>query len=632
MRWPGLGAIFLLVLTLAVPGLLTAPPARAKPSYGLSAFGDLKYPADFQHFDYVDPDAPKGGTLRLWSLATFDSLNPFALKGTPADGLADDGPGGPGSAFVYAALMEASADEPDALYGLVASSADLSPDRATLTFRLRPQARFDDGHPIRSADVVASFHALVAQGDPRYRLLYAGVASVAAVDDLDVTFHFRADAPRDEPLLVARMPILPRIWLATHRLDAASLTPIPGSGPYRIAAIDPGRSITYERVKDYWAKDLPVMRGRHNFDRIRYDYYRDRDVALEAFLAGAYDFRDEPTSKSWATGYRTADVARGRIVREVVPDHTPSGVQAFFLNTRRRKFQDRRVREAMGLAFDFEWLNRELFYGLYKRTRSMFENSAFAATGMPTAAELALLDPYRGRVPAQVFGPAFVPPTSDGSGEDRANLLEAQALLAAAGYGIRAGRCVDLATGEPLSVEFLIFEPVFERVIAPYARNLRRLGIMATTRLLDVASYQNRVDRFDYDIIVRRLVQPMTPGIEQRSYWGTTAARQTGSLNFSGIENPTVDALIDDIAEARSRPALTIAAHALDRVLMWNYYTVPQFYSGTVKIAYWNRFGRPPIAPRYALGVIDTWWLDPARAALIKAGKAPPRPPPQRQR
>lgn len=619
-------AAILLPLLLLV---LAAPPAFSQPSWGLSAFGRLRYPENFQHFDYVNPEAKKGGTLRLSALATFDSLNPFALKGQAAAGLAFGGPEGWGSAFVYAALMEAAEDEPDALYGLVASGVDLSADRSTLTFHLRPEARFDDGTPIRAGDVAATFHALVTEGDPRWRFLYAGIERVAAVGTLAVAVHFKGNAPRDEPLLIARMPILPEEWLARHRLDAATLDPIPGSGPYRIESVDPGRSITYVRVKDYWARDLPVMRGRHNFDRIRFDYFRDRDIALEAFLAGAYDFRDEPTSKSWATGYRTADVAAGRIQREVVPDHTPSGVQAFFLNTRRRKFQDRRVREAIGLAFDFQWLNRTLFYGLYKRTRSMFENSVFAATGMPSPAELALLDPYRKELPPEVFGPAYQPPVSDGSGEDRANLLRAQALLNRAGYGIRDGSLVNLATGEPFTIEFLISEPVFERLILPYARNLKRLGIAVTIRLLDAASYQNRVENFNYDIIMQRLSEPDIPGLEQENYWSSAAAREKGSLNFSGVRNPAVDALLGDIVKAKSLDGLTAATRALDRVLMWNHYTVPQIYSGTIKIAYWNKFGRPRIRPRYALGLIDTWWIDPKREALLAAGKAPPPLPPQ---
>ena len=592
----------------------TARAAEGTVSHGLSAFGELKYAADFRHFDYVDPRAPKGGEIKLWALESYDNLNPFILKGVEATGLG----------LIFESLMVRADDEPDAMYGLIAESVELPADRAWVQFTLRPKARWWDGAPITAEDVVYSFETLLAKGHPSYRVLYRDVAGVEALGPRLVRFEFKPGEHRDLPRIVAAMPVLSKAYWSGREFAKTTLEPPQSSGPYRLDKVDPGRSISYRRDPDYWGRELPVNRGRNNFDAIRFDYYRDRGIALEAFFAGEYDFREEFTSKSWATEYDKPPVREGRIVREVLPDETPSGVQAFFLNTRRAKLGDRRVRAALGLAFDFGWTNKNIFHGLYKRTTSMFENSDLAAKAPPSPEELALLEPFRDRLPDEVFERPFAPPETDGSGNIRRHLRTALKLLAAAGWTVQDGELRD-AAGAPMTVEFLMFEPTFQRVIAPYIRNLERLGIAAKMRIVDLANFEYRMEHFDYDVIVRRYVQPLTPGVEQRGLWSSAYADVVGSLNISGIKNPVIDALVETVIAAKSRPELTTAARALDRVLMWNQYVVPHWYKGSHTIAYWHKFSRPAIKPRYALGVIDTWWVDPDKERLLAAGRPPPK-------
>lgn len=580
--------------------LLIATAAAGEPAarHGLSTFGALNYAAGFAHFDYVAPDAPKGGALRMWALESYDSLNPFVLKGVPAAGVG----------LIYETLMTAADDEADAMYGLIAESAAMASDRSSVTFTLGPEARWSDGAPITAADVVFSFETLRAEGHPSYRVLYRDIARIEALAPDRVRFSFAPGEHRDLPLIAAGMPVLSEAYWSGRDFGATTLEPPVSSGPYRIETIDAGRSITYRRVADHWGRDLPVYRGRYNFDVIRFDYYRDRGIALEAFFAGEYDFREEYTSKSWATEYDKPPVRDGRVRRETLADETPSGVQAFFINTRRAKFADPRVREALNLAFDFEWTNENLFHGLYKRATSMFENSELAAKGPPSDAELALLEPWRADLPAALFEQGYMPPATDGSGHNRDNLREATRRLAEAGWRIVDGRAVDDA-GSPFEIEFLMFENTFQRVVAPFVKNLERLGIDARMRIVDLANFQNRIDGFDYDIVVRRYVQPLTPGIEQRGMWGSAEADTRGGRNLSGVRDPIVDALIEAVVEAGSRAELVTAARALDRVLMWGYYVVPHWYKGSHNIAYWDKFDRPAIKPRYARGVIDTWWI-----------------------
>ncbi len=587
--------------------------AEGAPRHGLSAFGDLKYGGGFSHFDYADPTAPKGGTLRLWGLDSFDSLNPFILKGVPAEGLS----------LIFETLMVRAMDEPDAVYGLIAESAELPADRSWVAFTLRPEARWHDGTPITADDVVFSYRTLIDKGNPQFRILYRDVDRVEKLGPRKLRFTFKPGRHRDLALLMAQMPVVSQAYWRSLPFDATSMAPPLGSGPYRVGEVSAGRSITYRRVADYWGKDLAVNRGRYNFDALRWDYYRDRDIAFEAFFAGAYDFREEFTSRNWATQYDKPAVADGLVLRETIPDKTPSGVQAFFFNLRRAKFQDRRVREAFDLAFDFDWTNRNLFHGLYQRTNSMYQNSELAAEGTPGPAERAALEPLRAQVPPEVFGESFRAPAAEGIGGARDNLRRAAAALRDSGWRIRDGRLVD-ADGKRFAAEFLLFEASFQRIINPYIRNLERLGIDASIRIVDVANFKYRTDNFDYDIIVRRFVQPLTPGIEQRNYFGSQNANQPGSLNAGGIADPAVDALIERIVDADSRAGLVAATRALDRVLMWNRYVVPQWYKGSHNIAYWNMFARPQRPPDYDLGAIDTWWLDPAKAARLAARKPAP--------
>lgn len=600
------GALVGVFLSAMSPGLVSARTA----AHGISAFGDLKYPADFKNFDYVNPDAPRGGRLSLIGTGgriTFDSFNGFILKGDPAQGLE----------LLFDTLMTRANDEPDAMYGLVARAAEIADDGRSATFYLRPEARFADGSPLTADDVVFSFTILKEKGHPSFRLALRDVVKAEAVDSATVRYQFSGALTRDLPLAVAGLPIFSKAYYATREFESTTLEPPVGSGPYKIADFRQGSFVTYGRRPDYWAKDLNVNRGRFNFDEVRYEYFRDRTAALEALKAGDYDLREEFTAKDWATAYDVPQVRDGRLVLLTLPDERPSGAQGFFINTRRAKFQDVRVRRALNLAFDFEWTNKNIFYDLYRRTASYFENSELKASAPPSADELALLEPYRAHVPAEVFGEPFVPPVSDGSGSDRRLLREAARLLTEAGFALKNGKRVS-PTGEPLEIEFLIAEPSFERVLQPYIGNLQKIGIAASIRRVDPAQYERRVKSFDFDVVTQRFVMRSTPGVELKSYLSSEAARMDGSLNLAAVADPAVDGLIERILQARSRSELTTAARALDRVIRAGHYWVPHWYKAAHTIAHWNRFARPSTKPRYADGVIDTWWFDSQRAAQLK--------------
>jgi microcin C transport system substrate-binding protein len=594
-------AIALAVLLAAGPLAASAgAPAAGRAAHGLSMYGDLKYGPGFAHFAYVNPRAPKGGAVRLSAIGTYDSLNPFILKGVPAVGLGQ----------VFDTLMVGSGDEAFAEYGLVAETVETPADRSWVAFTLRPQARFHDGRPITVEDVIWTFETLRAQGHPFYRSYYAHVARVEAAGPRRVRFTFKGGTNRELPLIVGQMPVLPKAWWAGRDFAKTSLEPPLGSGPYRVEAVDPGRSITYRRVKDYWAAELPVNVGRFNFETIRYDYYRDGTVALEAFKAGAYDFRPENSSKSWATGYDIAAVRDGRIRKEQIPNEIPTGMQGFVYNTRREVFRDPRVRQALANAFDFEWTNAHLFYGAYTRTASYFSNSELAARGLPSAAELAVLSPFRERVPPAVFSEEYRPPSSEPGGV-RPNLERALRLLAAAGWVVRDMRLVHAATGRPMAFEILIDDPTWERIALPFVENLERLGVTARIRTVDAAQYEYRLKHFDFDMTVSVFGQSLSPGNEQADYWSSEAARTPGSRNLAGVSDPVVDALIALLIAAPDRPALVARTRALDRVLLQGYYVIPHWHITAFRVAYWNRFGRPAVSPRYALG-FDGWWVEPA--------------------
>ena len=595
---------------LALSLVSAASPALAEPRYGLSTFGDLKYSADFKHFDYVNPNAPKGGTISMvgsGGVKTFDSFNDFLLEGDAAQGLE----------LLFDSLMTRAQDEPDSLYGLVALTAEVAADGRTVTFKLNPAAKFADGSPITADDIVFTLTTLKEKGHPRYSLTLKDVASAEALDPATIRYTFSGEQVRDLPILVAELPIFSKTYHATHPFKM-SLEPPLASGPYKIGDFKPGTYVTYQRRPDYWAVDLPVNKGRFNLDTVRYDYFRDRTAELQSLFNGTYDFREEFTSKDWATSYDIPPVKDGRILRHTIPDELPSGTQGFFINLRRAKFTDVRVRRAFDMAFDFEWENKNLFYDLYKRTTSYFENSDLKATGLPSPDELALLEPFKAQLPPEVFGLPYTPPVTDGSGSDeRKALREAGNLLDAAGWTNKNGQRVN-AKGDPLDVEFLIFEQGFERIIAPFIARLEKIGVKAAIRRVDPAQYQQRIKTFDFDITVQRYTMRLTPGVELRNFFGSASASIDGSSNVAGIKDPVVDALIAKIMTAKSRAEVTIAAKTLDRVLRAQNYWVPQWYKGAHNLAFWNRFSWPAIKPKYARGAPETWWYDTAKATALK--------------
>jgi microcin C transport system substrate-binding protein len=604
----GLSRRSVLVVGAAATASLMAPRlgfGQERESHGISAFGDLKYLPNFRHFDYVNPKAPKGGrfshvgSTRMFNqnFLTFNSLNSYVLVGDAAMGMQ----------MTFASLMARAADEPDAMYGLAASAVRISEDSQTYRFRLRPEAQFHDGTKIKAIDAVWSFTTLKDKGHPIIRQLLRDMTAAEAEDDSTVVVRFRPERGREIPLFVGGLPIFSREFYSTREFEASTLEIPLGSGPYQVGRFEAGRYIEYDRVKDWWGADLPVSRGQNNFDTVRYEYYRDRDVAFEAFTAGQYLFREEFTSRIWATRYDFPAIKDGRVKQDVLKDETPSGAQGWFLNTRRQKFKDPRVREALILAFDFEWTNQNLMYGSYDRTHSYFQNSEMMAEGKPSPEELALLEPHRGKVADEVFGEPFLPPVSDGSGQDRALLRRATQFLEAAGYTIKGGRRVN-GQGEGIDIEFLLQEPSFQPHHMPFIRNLERIGVRANVRLVDSAQYQSRVNDFDFDIAIQRFSFSTTPGESLRNYLGSDAAAIKGTQNLSGIADPVIDALIERIVEAKDRPSLTFACRALDRVLRAGRYWIPHWYKGSHWIAYWDRFDRPVEKPRYSRGIPETWW------------------------
>ncbi len=570
----------------------------AAEQHGMALHGDLKYGPDFEHFQYVEPDAPKGGSVRLAAQgSTYDNLNPFILRGISPAGIGQ----------VFDTLTTQSADEPFSEYGLIAESMVVADDYSWVRFTLREQARFHDGVPITPEDVIWTFETLKEKGHPHYRVYYNDIARAERVGERAVKFHFSMDNNAELPLIIGQLPVLPRHYWEDRDFARTTMEPPLGSGPYRIERVDPGRSITYRRVEDYWAADLPVNRGRHNFDRIRYDYYRDATVALEAFKAGEYDFRVENIARNWATQYDIAAVRTGDMILEEIEHDIPTGMQAYFFNTRREIFEDPRVRKALAYAFDYEWTNRTLFNDSYTRTTSYFSNSELAAVGLPSEAEMAYLEPFRDKLPAALFEQEYTPPSTDGPGGLRANLRRALELLAEAGWQVRNNRLTHTETGREMRFTILLDNPTFERVTLPFVRNLEQLGIEARVRTVDTSQYQNRMDSFDFDMTVQLIGQSQSPGNEQRNYWSCAAAETDGSRNYSGICDPVVDELIERVIYARDRNDLIHATRALDRVLLWGHYVIPQWHVNTFRIAYWNKFHRPAISPDFALG-FDTWW------------------------
>ncbi|MDC7815671.1 MULTISPECIES: extracellular solute-binding protein [Pseudomonas] len=590
-------------LLLRTSGLLfgvIACCAQAAPQHALTLYNEApKYPANFQHFDFVNPDAPKGGTFRMAGFGSFDSLNPFISKGVPEQNIG----------LIYDTLMAQSLDEPFTEYGLVAGKIEKAPDNSWVRFYLRPEARFNDGQPIRAEDVVFSFQTLMSAGSPLYRGYYADVDQVIAEDPLRVLFKFKHSNNRELPLILGQLTVLPKHWWESRDFAKSNLEVPLGSGPYRVTAVKAGRSIRYERVKDYWGRDLPVNRGFYNFDVITSDYYRDNTVALEALKAGQFDYWLEMSAKNWANAYNTPAVAQGRLIKEQIANGNPTGMQGFVFNTRRPLFQDVRVRHALSLLLDFEWSNKQLFNGAYTRTRSYFENSEMAATGLPGPDELAILEPLRGKIPEQVFNEAFAPSQCDGSGMIRAQQRQAYQLLQEAGWRIVDDKMVD-AQGKPVVIEFLLAQTEFERVLLPFKRNLADLGIDLVIRRVDVSQYITRVRSRDFDMIVGSFPQSNSPGNEQREFWMSSSADKPGSRNYIGLKDPAIDTLVESLINADSRASLVAHARALDRVLQWGYYVIPNWHIKTWRVAYWDHIGHPQVAPKYDIG-INTWWIKP---------------------
>jgi microcin C transport system substrate-binding protein len=598
-------AIIVVALLLGFTGA-----ARGAATHGVSLFGDLKYGPDFEHFDYVNPDAPKDGTMRRSAIGTFDTLNPFVIKGIPASGVGE----------VFDTLAVRSEDEPSSIYGLVAENIELAPDKLSVLYTLRKEARFHDGSPMTPDDVVWTFEILRAKGQPHYRSYYGDVTKVEKEGERGVRFYFKSAENRELPQILGEMPVLSKAYWAGRDFEKTTLDPPLGSGPYKIESLDPGRSITYRRVADYWAADLPVNKGRYNVDVIRYDYYRDTTIALEAFKAGQYDVRSEISSKNWATGYDSPALRAGLIKKEEIPNELPNGMQGFGYNLRRPLFQDPRIREALAYAFDFEWSNRELFYGAYTRTRSYFDNSELAATGVPQGEELKILEKFRGRIPDAVFTTEYDPPKYDGSGNIRDGLRAALKLLKEAGWTFKDEKLVNDETGQPFEFEILLVQPEFERIVLPFKKNLERMGINARVRTIDPAQYQKRMETFDYDMTVVGFGESLSPGNEQREFWGSQAADEQGSGNLLGIKNTIIDELIEELIRAPDRPSLVAHTRALDRVLQYGYYVIPNYHLSAFRVAYWDKFRRPAISPKYAVG-LDTWWIDPSAEQSVEAKK-----------
>ena len=598
-------------LAASVALAISSLPGWAEPQHGLSLFGDLKYPANFQHFDYVNPDAPKGGAVKFAAIGTYNTLNPFQLVGNKE--------GAEGQ--IFDTLMTAAEDEPASSYGLLAQSVEIAPDRSSVTYTLRPEAKFQDGSKITPEDVIWTFDTLKAKGHPRYRLYYAEVLKAEKVGDNAVKFTFRNGDNRELPSIVGELPVLSKAAWSKVDFDKPLQQAPLGSGPYKIASFEMGRSITYQRDPNYWGKDLPVTRGRYNFDTMRYDYYRDPSIALEAFKAGQFDVRVENVSKNWAVGYDSPALSAGLIKKELIPNQVPQGMQGFAFNTRKPLFQDAKVRDALTYLFDFEWTNKNLFYGAYTRSRSYFSNSELAATGAPSADEVKLLEPFKGQIPDEVFTKEYDPPKTDGSGDIRENLRTALKLLGEAGWSIKGGKLVN-AQGQAFQFEFLISQDQadFQRVILPFAQNLKRIGIEMAVRSVDPAQYENRMKNFDYDMTIIVIGESLSPGNEQREYWTSSSADENGSQNYMGIKNKAIDALVNDVINAKDRAGLVTATHALDRVLSWGHYVIPNWHFPYFRVASWDKFARPGVSPPYALA-LDTWWIAAQRAQDVEAKK-----------
>jgi microcin C transport system substrate-binding protein len=574
-------------------------------AHAIAMHGLPKYPADFAQFDYVNPEAPTGGEVRLGAIGTFDNFNRYIPKGNAA---------GPGSET----LLVGSADEPFTLYGLIAEEIEWPEDRSWVIFHLRPEARWHDGQAITVADVIFSLEILKEKGHPFYRFYYQSIATAEQVGPRAVKFSFADEENREMPLIAGQLPILPKHYWETRDFAATTLEPPLGSGAYRIREFEVGRDLVVERVEDYWGKDLPVSRGRNNFDRVKTIFFRDATVLREALKSGDLSYREENQAKAWALQYDLPSVREGWLRKEEVAHQRPTGMQAFIFNTRRPPFDDRKLREALAYAFDFEWTNPVLFFGQYTRNHSFFSNSELASRGLPEGEELEILERYRSRLPEEIFTEPFKVSVSDGGGWPRDNQLKALGLLEEAGWEVRDMKLVDAETGQPFRFEILLVNTDFERIVLPFARNLARLGIEARVRLVDQSQYINRTRDFDFDMIVAGWGQSDSPGNEQRLFWTTAAADSPAARNFPGIKDPIIDELVELVIQAPSRESLVQRTRALDRVLLWGHYVIPAWHLQVDRLLYWDRFSRPEVTPKNGT-TIDLWWFDAAKSAALDA-------------
>jgi microcin C transport system substrate-binding protein len=599
-------ATLLLSASLATGAALAAETWKG---HGLAMHGDLKYPAGFRNFDYVNPAAPKGGEIRLSAIGSYDSFNGFIIKGQPAIALS----------LIYDSLMMNSLDEPFSEYCLLCETVEVPEDRSWVAFTLRANARWHDGKPITVEDVIWTFNTLREKGDPFYRYYYASVEKVEKTGDRSVKFTFVRGENRELPLIIGQLTVLPKHYWENKDFEATTLEPPLGSSAYRIDSFEPGRSITYVRVPDYWGARLAVNVGSSNFDKVRYDYYRDSTVAIEAFKSGAVDYRDENSSRHWATSYDIPAVKDGRLKKEEIPHKRSAGMQGFVFNMRREIFKDPMVRQALAYGFDFEWSNKTLFYGQYTRTRSFFQNSVLAATGLPQGREREILAKYADRLPSEIFSKTYTPPVTDGSGNNREQLRYALTQLQQAGWDIdkETRKLTHTETGKVMEFEVLLVSPLFERVVLPFKKNLVRLGIEVKVRTVDPAQYQERLNNFDYDMIVWTWGQSMSPGNEQRNFWGSETADRKGSRNFSGIKDPVIDELIELVIAAPTREELVQRTRALDRVLQWNHIVIPHWHLPYDRVLSWDKFSRPSAIPDRGTSLF-TWWVEPVKKKALE--------------
>ena len=575
-------------------------------AHAISRHGTPKYSKDFKHFDYVNIKAPKGGIIKLHEIGSFDTLNNFILKGSPAANLSQ----------VHDSLLIQSYDEPFTMYGLVAESISVPEDRSWVIFKIRKEAKFHDGNPIKVEDIIWTLNTLKDRGHPFYKFYYGNVKTAEKISDSEVKFIFQGEQNLELPLIIGQMKILSKKYWEDKFENILLESPI-GSGPYKVKNFKAGRTIEFERVDDYWGKYLSVNKGRFNFEKIVIEYFRDATVALEAFKSGDYDFRQENQAKRWANAYNFKAIKNGFVKKKSLKHEIPTGMQGFFINSRKEIFKDPIVRKALNYAFDFEWTNKILFFDQYKRTDSFFSNSDLASSGLPSEEELKLLKPFKDQLPKEVFNKIYENPVNDGSGEIRKNLRIADKLLYDAGWLIKDGKRINESTGMPLKFTILLVSPEFERIALPYARNLKKIGIDAKVRTVDSAQYERRLENFSFDMTVVSLGQSLSPGNEQRDFWNSTSAQINGSRNYAGVSSPVVDFLIDKIIAAKDRKSLISATKALDRVLLLGYYVVPHWHIQYFRIAYWDKFGRPKKNPKYDLG-LDTWWIDINKVKLLE--------------